>query len=222
MSSKKIEYKVIRIRECVLGFPSLHEKSTPVGYDNTEPKYKADFILDPSNPEHVKVLKETKAEDSRIREFFGLGVDDCEPQQFMLRGDKNKNKSKEVYEGYAGMYYISGKSIDPVRCRYRNNKTDMTKEEIQKYLYGGAIVNATFSLYLQKDGKAVRCGLRTIQFVRDGERFGRGAVSDDEFEELPDGDLDMDWDNLDGDDDIGDDLGLGKKSNDDFDDDIPF
>lgn len=221
MSNNKFEYKVIRVREAILGFPSLDEPSTAIGYEDAEPKYKADFILDPSKPEHKKSLIETKEENLRIRKAFDLmDPDDCEPQKFLLKGDKNKGKNGEVYEGYAGMFYVSGKSIDPVRCRYRNNKTDMTKEEIKKYLYGGAIVNATFGLYLQKNKKAVRCGLRTIQFVRDGDRFGRGAILDDEFEELPDGDLDLDWDNLD------DDLGLGEtkvsKKNDDFDDDIPF
>jgi hypothetical protein len=54
-------------------------------------------------------------------------------------------------------------------------------------LYGGCYANIIVDIYAQsnKEGKAIRCGLVTVQFVKDGESFGgASAPTTDGLEDL--------------------------------------
>lgn len=56
--------------------------------------------------------------------------------------------------------------------------------------YAGCYVNASVDIWAQNNGhgKAIRCQLRTVQFLRDGDSFGGGTpISEDELDTITDG-----------------------------------
>jgi hypothetical protein len=62
--------------------------------------------------------------------------------------------------------------------------------ESDNIVYAGCYVNAIVSLWAQNNqyGKRINAQLDAVQFVRDGEPFGDGGVSPNEFDAFGDDD----------------------------------
>ena len=70
------------------------------------------------------------------------------------------------------------------------DKTPITEDD--NVVYAGCYVNAIITLWAQNNsyGKRVNAQLDGVQFVRDGEPFGDGGISVDQFDGFDDGDDD--------------------------------
>lgn len=195
----QVEPKVIKLPKVRLSFPHLKDPSKPKdGDDNAKAKFRAGFILDPTDKTHRKVIKQIKAEANRLVEeaFEGRRVKLKEIDCFGDGNDKISEKTGEIYDGYEDMFFVQGVNDRRPKCIYRN-KDEIDYEDIEKVLYPGCYVYASINLWIQDNtfGKAVRCSLRGVQFYKDGEEFGGGNVNiDEEFEDFDDEDYDDDLD----------------------------
>ena len=163
----------VKIQNARLAFPNLFVKDQ---YD----RYGCTLILEPDNPALASIRKETK----RLvdEEFKGKNPGSA----------NNCLKSSEEKTDYPGFtkdnYYLNcnRKAAFKPNSLVRRDKTEI---ESADELYPGCYVNAVVEIWAQNNsyGKKINCGLLGLQFVKDGERFGRGAgsVSEDDFDELP-------------------------------------
>ena len=179
MANNYVELKDVRI-----SFPQLIEAVRAKGFPESDPKFSADFIMDPSHPGYAEAHR-------WIAELLTVKYKDKAPQvKALADSDKSKRfygkgeervdkKTFAVYEGYAGKVYISAKCIRAPGIYLPGTRTmaDPTqhREEARK-IYAGCYVNAAIRPYLQSEGGAIRCDLLGVQFIRDGEPFGEGNV----------------------------------------------
>lgn len=163
----------IKIQAARLSFPSLFEHSVFSG--ESTGKFEATFILDKT--EHAKTIAEIKSViDTMIKENLkGLKLP---PDKICLKdGDESGRPELE------GKYIIKGTTKRrPVVIN--RDKTPLTEED--NVLYPGCYVNGIISLWAQDNrfGKRINCNLEGVQFVRDGEPFGEGSISVDDFDDF--------------------------------------
>ena len=184
ITSNKIDLDVVR-----LSFPHLFRpKAFQVGQD---PKYQATFLMDPSDKAHAKAIKTIKKEAKRIAiEAFGdvpKGLKKC-------FGLAENDETKSQYDGYEGMFYVATSNTDrPVLAGKKRDRLD--EVDGPTLLYAGAYVNTVITLWVQdhpQGGKRINANLRIVQFVKNGEPFGRAPASSEE--ELKDVDIEDDDD----------------------------
>ena len=173
-TSEKIVLKNVR-----LSFPQIWKPKAFA--EGQEPKFQAAFLIDPANAEGKTLLGSLKAEMKRLAiEAFGEQI----PKDLKFCVTSGDLKS---YDGYKGMMVLSASnSTRPTIC---NRKLEPVAEGDDQAPYAGCYVNATITLWAQSNqwGKRINANLRAIQFVKDGEAFGRGPVeAEDEFEPLDD------------------------------------
>lgn len=212
---KSITGVKIKMKGVRLSFPSLAKADVPKGYESAEPKYSANFLLDPKDPTHKGYLKQCSEEIKRlIQEAWPEGKPPkMKPIECFGKGEMfTNNTTKKPYDGYTGMYAIVANNKKAPLC-LDSDKTPLRTEEIERKLYAGCYVDAIINFWVQdnKFGEAIRCSLGAVKFRADGEEFGSGGVSADEFDDLDDGELaDQLDDEFDDDlaDDGSDDLGL--------------
>lgn len=179
---------VIKLKNVRLSFPHLFK---PKAFDkNQDPKYQATFILDPSDKDHVKMIKEIKAQAAKVlKEKFGEVPDRDELK--LCYGLADKHPKKKNYEGYKGMFYIAtSNTIAPTTIDRRKNDVF----DADGVLYAGCYVNTNITLWPQDHpvgGKGVNANLRIVQFYQDGEAFGSAKAKADEMDEV---DIDDDED----------------------------
>lgn len=225
MANQLAQGKMIKMQGVRLSFPQLHEAATPKGYDDSEPKFNCNFLLDPENDAHKAYIKQITAEIKRlISESWGEKPAKMKPVDCFGKGEKFvSTKTNKPYTGYEGTYAISASNSRRPMLKGRD-KGNLTPEEAHKMLYGGCYVNGIVKFWVQdnKFGQAIRCSLEGVMFFGDGEAFGSGGADDEDFEDFDtDGELSDQLDAVDGDlDDLGDDDLLG--DDDGFDDDEPF
>jgi hypothetical protein len=197
--TSEVKHKLTDVR---LSFPRLF---TPEAFEEGGTKtFQATFLLDPSNEEHKRVLKNIQKDALRLaKEAFGA--------DFTLKQLKGMCFGKgddlpKVYDGYEGMYYV--RTANTVRPAVANRRGEPVAEGDPQEPYAGCFVNGTLSLWVQNNkwGKRINANLRGVQFVRDGEAFGQEPISaENEFEALDDNspaddfddDFDMEDDDLD-------------------------
>lgn len=185
MAAKNVHSAPIKLTNVRLSFPRLKE---PVKFDennpNEIPKYKASFLLDPNDPAHAKTIEEIKAAAKKcIIDAWGQKPKTMKPIECFGDGDTQINKkTEEVYDGYAGMFYVSAANARRPLLQDRNGE-QVDRDRVEEVFYGGCYVNASIDLWIQDNdfGKALRCQLRGVRFRRDGEAFGGGGVSEDEL-----------------------------------------
>lgn len=186
--------EIIKLKKVRLSFAKLF---TPESFREGQAKrYEATYLLDPSDAEHRKSIKEIRSEAKRILiEYYG------DESKIPTKG-KNANilcfgladEDGEVYDGYEGMFYI--KSATPAAKPPRiidRDKSPLTEEDGRPY--SGCYVNTNITLWVQNNefGNRVNCNLRIVQFHSDGEAFGAASASVDEMDEVEfDDDLDED------------------------------
>ena len=195
-----ITSEVIALRNVRLSFPVLW-KAKAFSADQ-EAKFQATFLLDPSDKEHARYIKQIKkaAKEVLIEKFGEMPDKDDYKLCFGLA--KNHPKKKK-YDGYEGMFYIATSN------QTQPTLIDRQKNEVVQadgVLYAGAYVNTNITLWPQdhpQGGKGVNANLRIVQFFKDGEAFGNAPASADEMDEVElDDDDDPEVDDWDDDDDL--------------------
>lgn len=178
----KIQLNCVR-----LAFPALWEAESVNG---GAPKFGARLIIEPGS-ENAKKIDAAVAEAAKLK--FKAKADAV---MKIIANDKMKmcylksdyaNDEGDVYDGFEGMYHLSAKA-DAQPTIIDRDRTRLTQADGRPY--SGCFVNAIVEIYGQDNthGKGMRCGLKGIQFVKDGDAFQGGApASADEFDDLTDG-----------------------------------
>lgn len=160
-----------------LSFPALWEPRK--GPDATsKPAFQAAFILDKkTNANDIAAVK------AAIAEIVKDSFKGKQPPKIALRD----GSEKPDVDGYGeGVMFINSRSDK--RPQVVGRKMEAITESDNK-VYAGCYVNATIRLWAQDNnyGKRINAQLRAIQFVRDGDEFGEGAVdATKEFKPLDD------------------------------------
>ena len=185
MAIEKITLQNVR-----LSFPKLIEASSQ--QPGSPPKFSADFILPPNHPDFARFMQEVqKMAVETWKEHAQSVLQVCQADRklrcFGQGAEKIDKKTYKPYGGYdGGVYYISANSNadrPPVMARPDGTLVDasnsMERIELARKLYGGCYVNAVVRPWPQDNqfGRAVRCELVALQFLKDGEAFGEGAVN---------------------------------------------
>lgn len=100
--------------------------------------------------------------------------------KFLRDGDL---AGKEDYEGH---YTVSAReqAERPPSVRDADGRTKLTRQDSSK-IYGGCFVNLLIRPWYQdnKFGKRVNAGLSAVQFLRDGEPFGEGRITEGQIDD---------------------------------------
>lgn len=196
MAAKQVTGIVLKLKNVRLSFPTLEKPETPKGYENSEPKYSSTLLLDPSIKEQKDQIVMVNNEIKRlIKEAWGEKPPKMKPIDCFGKGEKQVSlQTNEVYDGYQGMFFVSASNKKRPLLLSRT-KDILSPEEGGHIFYGGCFVDCNINMWVQDNqyGQAIRCSLRGIRFRADGEEFGAGSASADEFEddELEDGEMDL-------------------------------
>ena len=161
---------VITLKNVRLSFPQIW--TAKAFNEGQTAKFSANFLLDKDrDKDQIADLK--KAIKQAVTVHFNgqtpTGLD------VFLRDGEDK-----AYDGYENAMYVSasGKNRPTIIDR---DRTPLVEEDGKPY--AGAYVNAAISIWIMDNrwGKRVACNLVAIQFVKDGETFGSGAVKADEL-----------------------------------------
>lgn len=187
ITADKILLRNVRLSFLRLDKPEAFEKG------QTE-KYQATALLDPSDTEHAALIKKIRAAGKElIVEAYGEVPDEIKesPLERLPYGFADKHPKKKGYDGYEGMFYVACNNPDRPAIANRLGQSVMPGED--QFPYSGAYGNVKFSLWAllgpnrNKYGARLGANLIGVQFVKDGEAFGRGPISaEEEFDALED------------------------------------
>ena len=160
----------IKMQAVRLSFPSLFNTAKFGGEDTG--KYEATFVLD--KVEHAEVIAGIKAQIERLMKEELKGK---VPSDKLCLKDGDEMGRPE----FEGKYTIKA-STKKRPLVINRDKSPITESD--NIIYAGCYVNAIVSLWAQNNnyGKRINAQLDGVQFCRDGEPFGDGAVSVNEFD----------------------------------------
>jgi hypothetical protein len=166
----------IKIPSARLSFPSLFNMAS-FGGESTG-KYEATFILD--KKEHAKVIAEIEAVIGKLQK---------DELKSKVASDKICLKDGDEMDRpeYAGKMTI--KASTKKRPLVINRDKSAISED-DNIIYAGCYVNGIVTLWAQNNqyGKRINAQLDGVQFVRDGDPFGDGGISVDQFNAFDDED----------------------------------
>lgn len=191
--------EIIMLSDVRLSFPNLIEaqkNQTPDGKFRLS--YNAEFLMPPDHKgfqefsNRVGEISTEKWKD-KAQNVLGMIQQDRKLRCYGQGSEKVNQKTFQIYNGYEGMVYITAgvttiaESPDAVPKRPQMIGADgipvdpdntMAYQQVARKLYGGCRVNAAIKPWCQenKHGRGIRCDLIAIQFLRDDEAFGEGAV----------------------------------------------
>jgi len=178
MSEKKVEDHVIMLPNVRMAFPQIF---TPSQVNNEgKPAFSASFLFPPTHPV-VAIIQAAITKVANAK----WGEKGPEILKALIAGDKvclHNGDSKSQYDGFVGNLFVSARS--PTRPGvFAQDRSPLVEADGKPY--SGCYVNAQIALWAQANnfGKRVNAQLRGVQFLRDGEAFGGGAVAQaDEFD----------------------------------------
>ena len=202
MSKNESKYIDRPLAKVILSYPSLFEKTS---FGESEPAYRANFILDPENRDHAKLIKGLKADIKRLKErdFGSPKAKIKEDHLFLKEGDPAKPEQD-------GKYIIKASSKKNVHVVDRKRQPIIAEDDV---IYSGCVVNAQITLGTydaqikdKETGKGMRIQgikayLNGVQFWADGDRLDGLKGVEDMFEAYEDEDEDDEYEDDDEDDD---------------------
>ena len=181
---------IIFISNARLSFPHLAEPQRQVNEVTGKERisYNCELLLTPDHPGFAQFMaKYGEMALAKWKEHAQASMNLIQQERKTRcygRGEEKINKKTfQPYDGYAGHVYLTvgrdtppqiidgdGKPVDPTNT--------MAYQALTRKMYGGCFVNAAVKPWLQdnKHGRGVRCDLVAIQFAKDGQPFGEGAV----------------------------------------------
>jgi hypothetical protein len=164
----------IKIASARLSFPSLFNTAQFGGEDTG--KYEATLILD--KVEHAETIKAIQAQ---INELMKTELKGKIPSDKIALKDGDESGRPE----FEGKMTIKASSKRRPLVINRD-KSPITAED--NIIYAGCYVHAIVSLWAQNNqfGKRINASLDGVQFARDGEPFGDGGISANEFDAFGD------------------------------------
>lgn len=134
-------------------------------YQNNQPKYQAEFLVDPGSANHQKL------DQAFMQTLAEAGV--AEQANYIKRPytlGEEVNARRQA-KGKAPLDYVAGKLVVTAKdgkyrpvVRLQDGVTDM-REEDQGNIFGGCLVNAFIRTYWSKENPGVWVGLNAVQLV---------------------------------------------------------
>lgn len=151
-------------------------------------KYQGTALIDPTTVEGAELIKRLKGEIIALaKKAYGdqLPAEIRSGQNLCLQNNTLPDGTpRKEYDGYKGMYYFVA-SNDAAPIVY-NRKAEIITPSEEQYPESGdyGIVKAKLWAQDNEYGKRINANLLTVQFVRAGEKFGKGGKV-----EIPDGEV---------------------------------
>lgn len=193
-----------------LSFPDLFEATTVNGQG--KPAFRSQFLVPATDDGVTKAAMQvgTTSDGKPIWGPLGPAKQVIDQALQQVAAEKWKDKGKQIlaanegipqkhcfidgvkraYDGYQGMWALSA-SRPAEKGRplvFDQAKNPLTAADGKPY--AGCYVNASVEFWAQDNahGKAVRCQLNGVQFLRDGDAFSAGGpASPEDFEALAEG-----------------------------------
>lgn len=162
----------IKLANVRLSFPSLFNTAKFGGEDTG--KYEATFVLD--KVEHAETIAAIKAQiDKLMKTELKAKI----PSDKLCLKDGDEMGRPE----FEGKYTIKA-STKRRPLVINRDKSPITESD--NVIYAGCYVNAIVSLWAQNNsfGRRINAQLDGVQFYADGEPFGDGGISVDEFDDF--------------------------------------
>lgn len=183
---KKTEDHVLMLTNVRAAFP--HYFVATAMKEGDKKAFSGSFIMPPDHP----IVADIRAAITAVA-IAKWGERATDILKALIAGDKvclHNGDLKAQFDGYAGNLFVSARS--PTRpLVLAQDKTPLVEADGKPY--SGSYVNAQVSLWAQDNnwGKRINAQLGGVQFLRDGEAFGGGAVAQpDEFETVEGADAD--------------------------------
>jgi len=183
---------IIFLSNVRISFPQLIEAKASVqpSPENPNPKKKfsVDCILTPDDPNFGKFMAEDQAISAakwadKAPAILNMISADRKLRCYGKGDEKVGLKSLTVHPGYAGNLFIGANNEDrPQMIRADGSAVELSNQmeqvAIAKTIYGGCYANVAVSPWLQDNvkGRAVRCNLVAVQFLKDGDMLGEAAA----------------------------------------------
>lgn len=178
----------VLLRNVRLSFPDLFHAVEFKAGDN-KPRWNATFLVEPGSDND-------KAIWAAINAAAKAEWKDKAPKMIeSLKTNSNKfcylSGDTKEYDGYAGMFFLASHRSAKLKSGAANSrpaiidrdKSPLTEEDGKPY--AGCYVNAKISIYAQSgENPGVRCSFSVVQFAKDGDSFGTGAPSTEDFDDL--------------------------------------
>lgn len=180
MTEQKQQDNIVMLTNVRIAFPTLFTPQQVNGEGKAA--FSASFLMPPDHPDIIKIR-------NAITEVATAkwGEKAQEILRGLIAGDKvclHNGDTKSQYDGFPGNMFVSARGYQRPLV-IGQDKSPLVEADGKPY--SGSYVNAQVALWAQANnfGKRVNAQLRGVQFLRDGEAFGGGAVSNpDEFTEV--------------------------------------
>lgn len=187
MTEQKQEDHVIMLTDVRVAFPQFWTAQQV----NNEGKaaFSGSFLMPPDHPDIPKI----KAAIAAVAKAK-WGEKASEYLTALVAADKvclHNGDTKAQYDGFPGNMFVTARSyVRPLVIG--QDRAPLVEADGKPY--SGCFVNAQVALWAQQNnfGKRVNAQLRGVQFLRDGEAFGGGAVAQAEDFEPVDAGADED------------------------------
>lgn len=170
----------ILLKKVRLSYPNLFQAR---GFEDAEPKFSATYLFPEDDPA-VKLID--GAITTVAKEKWGVKAD------AMLKTIKASGKTclrngdDKDSDDYAGMLYVNASSKKRPAVMDADGQTPLVEADGRPY--GGCFVNAYVEIWAMNNsyGRRICASLGGVQFHSDGEPFGGGNHTPDEFEAVTD------------------------------------
>lgn len=188
MAEKKKDPARVQLKNVRLSFASIYR---PKGFgggrgdDNGEPKYSANFLIDPETREgkvNIDRMEDAIEHVLKTTDWGGKTPKFSDAKLPLREGDDHD------YDGYDGMMYVSASNGKKPRI-LDIDKLDVSEGD-DGAPYSGCYVDAIVRVWGQnnKFGKRINASLEGIRFRDDGDAFGAAPLDPDEFDDDDDDD----------------------------------
>lgn len=199
----------VKIEGARLSFPDLFEATTVNGQG--KPAYRSQLLVPATGGDaRACIATGTTADGKTIWGPWGPARQVIEQAIRQTATERWKDKSTQIlaanegipnkhcfidgakrpYEGYDGMWALSANRAQEKGRPFVIDQAKNPLVAVDGKPYAGCYVNASVEFWPQDNahGKAVRCSLNGVQFLRDGDAFTGGAPANpDDFEALAEG-----------------------------------
>lgn len=172
MANKVNKVRVV-LTNVRLSFANIFE---PKGFNGGEPRYSASFLINKDDKENLTKVKDAIKDVSKME--WANDLPKFKENQLCLRDGDG-----ETWDGYEGHMFVSSGNRLKVAVRDMDG-TDLTKSSEynnpgDKPL-SGDYVNAIIEVWAQNNsfGKRLNANLVGVQYIKTGERFGKGSDDD--------------------------------------------
>lgn len=168
------------LRNVRLSFPDVLVPKASTA--TSAPRYAATFIMAPDAPEWAEMAAMMNEMYAEKWGQHAAGISQLIAQDKKLRcygfGQEKMDATGQIYDGFQDKVFISAarKEADGRPKLYDQQGQECAPgAPLNEWFAGGNYCDAVISFWLQNNehGRALRCQLVGIQYVREGEKFGQ-------------------------------------------------